>query len=202
MDAEPDFDHVLINLFGSGCTIAAGYLENDVMEKLTTYMRANKVSLEEVLSDYRNLHWLEIEKVRKWQHFGIHFFGSGLYDNTYSLVELKVNNKKKLKIAVGDIYHQRSLFPIYNKKIKHISLSENSTEKQMLIITETVIGKTGTARFKVKKFDIEKLLFCFTSVVVNDSINYHILTETYYAEKKLSYSKPDVLVNGFYAMII
>jgi hypothetical protein len=201
MNANAETDSVLINLFGTGCTIAAGYLDNEALKKLRTYMKETNISLEEVLSDYRNLHWLEIDKVRKWQQFGTYLSASGLYDNPYSFVELRVSNKSKVKIALGDICRQRSLFPIYKKKIKGVDLSGNTTGKSMLIAMESVIGKTGTARFDVPKFYIENIDFRFTSVIINEMITYTILTEVFYAEKKLSFTKPDVLVNGFFALI-
>lgn len=71
----------------------------------------------------------------------------------------------------------------------------------MLIIIETVIGKTGTARFKTEKFDIDKLEFSFTTVAVNERITYSVLSEIIYADKKINFSKSDVLVNGFYSII-
>ncbi|MCG3164576.1 MAG: hypothetical protein POELPBGB_00330 [Bacteroidia bacterium] len=202
MHAETPNDIVRINLFGSGCTIAAGFLENSVYKKLQDYLSSNKLSLEEVLCDYRHLHWLEIDKVRRWQDFGTHLFVSGLFDYTYSFVELKLNKKDKVKIKLSDVYYQYSLFPIYTKEIKRINLSENSTKGKLLVIVETTVGKIGKAEISANNFDITKLLFDFKTVQVNSKIQYNILSELKYEGKKITLKKPDVLVNGFYALII
>ena len=200
MASETTIDTIHINIFGTGCTVVAGFIESSVSEKLNEYMKANQLSLEEVLSDYRNLHWLEIDMVRKWQDFGTSHFVSGLCESAYSFVELKINNKKT-KLKLSDIYYQRSLFPIYNKRLRNINLTENTSDKNMLIAAETVIGKIGTTQFTTSNFDIEKLVFGFTTVKLNEKISYIILTEMNYDSIKLLLKKPDVLVNGFYVLL-
>jgi len=202
MNEDNSTSTLRLNLFGSGCTIAAGFLENEVYNKLQDYISSNKLTLEEVLSDYRHLHWLEIDKVRRWQDFGTHLFASGLYDYTYSVIELKLNKKDKVKIKLSDVYYQYSLFPIYTKEIKHINLFENNTARKLLVIVETTIGKIGTAEINTDNFDITKLFFDFKTVQLNSKIKYNILSELKYENKKINFKKPDVLVNGYYALMI
>ena len=194
-------DDVRINLFGTGCSIAAGHLNNEAFEKIEAYRELNNLTIQEVVSDYRNLHWLELNKIRKWQDFGNKSFTEGLYDSTYSCIEIKIPDKRKQKISLGDIYHQRSLFPIYNKEIKYTDLSKNENALPLLIIAETVIGKTGVAQLKTNSFDIDKMMFLFTSIIISERIKYNILTGIVYDGKQLSFNKPDVLVNGFYTII-
>lgn len=71
----------------------------------------------------------------------------------------------------------------------------------LLIIAETVIGKTGVTRLKTNSFDIDKMVFSFNSIIVSDKIRYDVLTKINYDGKQLIFSKPDVLVNGFYTII-
>lgn len=194
-------DDVRINLFGTGCSIAAGYLIPEVSNALFTYANNNNLTLENVLFDYRNLHWLELNKIRKWQDFGNKSFTEGLYDSPYSCIEIKIPDKRKQKISLGDIYYQRSLFPIYDKTINYNDLTINEPKLPLLIIAETVIGKIGVARLKTDNFNIDKMMFSFTSIIISDKIKYNTLTGIVYAGKQLSFTKPDVLVNGFYTVI-
>lgn len=192
---------VRINLFGTGCSIAAGYLEPEVSNALFTYANDNNLALENVVFDYRNLHWLQLNKIRKWQDFGNKSFTEGLYDSTYSCIEIKLPDKRKQKISLGDIYYQRSLFPIYDKTINYSDLSINEHKLPLLIIAETVIGKIGFTRLKTDNFNIDKMMFSFTSIILSEKMKYNILTSILYEGKQLSFSKPDVLVNGFYTLI-
>lgn len=202
MYAKKPVDIIRINLFGTGCTIAAGLLENPVQKKIQSYLNYNKITLEEVLSDYRHLHWLEIDKVRRWQDFGTDLFVSGLCVTASGFVEFKINSNKRLKVPLSDIYYQYSLFPVYNKQSEQIDVSEKTTARNKLVVVETIIGKTGSLELSTKNFDIEKLLFDFKSIKVADNISYIVLVGMNYEGKKLKLKKPDVLVNGFYALLI
>ena len=195
-------EDISINLFGTGCTIAVGYIPHDDYNKIKAYRKANNLSLEEVISDYKNLLWLDIGYVKKWVHFGTTHNLKGLYDNQYSFIEIKVGNRKRTKILLGDIFYQRSLFPIYNKQIQSIDMSVHQSDLTRIIIVETVIGKIGNVRFVAEKFDIDKMSFSFSDFQIRDHrLEYKILESASYDGKPLIFKNPDVLVNGFFTII-
>lgn len=42
-------DDVRINLFGTGCSIAAGYLNNEAFEKIAAYRELSNLTMQEVV---------------------------------------------------------------------------------------------------------------------------------------------------------
>lgn len=157
--------------------------------------------MEEVVADYRNLLWLDLKNIRTWSDFGTTFFSEGLYLGPYSFIEIKVSGKRKTKIQLNDVYHQLSLFPIYNKKIEEIDLSGFSKEKPVICIAETVVGNIGNVRFAKENFDIDKMSFSFSHAHISERLDYKILESAHYDGRPLVFKKPDVLVNGFYALL-
>ncbi len=132
--------------------------------------------------------YLKIEEIRSIQDLKQSTYG-GLINNEKSQIELWLGRRKLLKLKLDDLFHQQTLFPLYQTKFKRI----NSKLKPGLYFEEKEIGNIGIYEIKIKKFEIDDLEFHLSEILFT-GVRYQLLNEIWYKKQNLKLIKSDSLL--------
>ena len=190
-----------INLFGTGCTIVCGTIQNEYWKKIQQEISNNNLLLEQFMASENNLRYMDFQGLKTWKDISNEFTISGMTNSISSTIELKLGDSKKTNIPFREISQQEILFPVYaSERTSKTLASESVYNSKRLIMVETEVGKLGTIKFSADDFSTDKLLFHITDVKVNAAISYTVLDKITYAGKALQFAKRDTLVTGFYCL--
>ncbi|MGE0637359.1 MAG: hypothetical protein AB7P01_13025 [Bacteroidia bacterium] len=193
---------VSINLFGTGCTIVCGALQNKYWKKIHQEINKNNLLLEQFMASENNLRYMDFQGLRTWKDISNEFSINGMLNSVSSTIEIKLGDSKKTNIPFREISQQEILFPVYaSEHINKTLVSKSIFHSKRLIMVETEVGKLGTIKFSIPDFNIDKLVFHITDVKVNEVISYTVLGKITYAGKALQATKSDTLVTGFYCLV-
>ena len=144
--------------------------------------------LEEALLNINFFNHLKIKKIESLQDLKQSTYG-GLIYNEKGQIEIWLGRRKLLKLKLEDLFHQQTLFPLYQTKFNKI----NSNLKSGLYLEEKEIGNIGIYETKIENFEIEKLIFHLSKVAFT-GIGYQLLNEICYNTSTLQSIKSDTLL--------
>ncbi|MCG3167829.1 MAG: hypothetical protein POELPBGB_03624 [Bacteroidia bacterium] len=193
---------VLINLIGTGCTVACGKIKTEYWKIIERELEKNKTTFSEFISDETSLRYLELDGLKTWKDIGNEFLIKGLVDSSKSTIELKIGDKKKTNISFREIQQEEILFPLYTSIRLSIDITQMqpSYDEKRLVVVESEIGKIGAIKFNTAEFSIDKLAFQITDLKVSRTISYSILSKITYDKKPLKPLNSDTLLSGFYSL--
>ena len=186
-------DNLKITFFGIGCCIIKGNYEKETWTRFRNGAKTIKYSLEDAF--FENTFYKEIKEYNSWTDLGNVFKVSGLLNNYQSVIEIKINNKKKAKILFQELLNDELLFPLYQTTINEVN------EKGNLTIVEKEIGTIATYKFETNNFSLDKLQFTLKTVNITEELKYIVLTKIEYDRHELTSKKSDTLVRERFALL-
>lgn len=185
-------DKITINFFGIGCSIINGQFDNKTWEKFRNSALLVHSRLNEAFFDKSFFKNLEIGGYNSLLDLGNNFQIFGLLDSYQSIIEIKINGRKKKKILMAELLDEYYLFPLYQKVNHSIDCSEN--EHGSLTIVEKEIGTIAKYKFDTVNFLLEKLQFTLNTINVRSDLKFIVLSKIEYAGKELISLKSDTLI--------
>ncbi len=143
---------------------------------------------EEALLNINFFNHLNIKEIKSLQDLKQSSYG-GLLNNEKSQIEIWLGRRKLLKLRLENLFHQQTLFPLYQTKFNRI----NSNLKSGLYLEEKEIGNIGIYETKIEIFDIDNLKFHLSEIAFTD-IGYQLLNEISYNTNTLQPIKSDTLL--------
>ncbi len=186
-------DSIKITFFGIGCCIIKGKYEEETWIRFRNGAKTIKYSLEDAF--FENTFYKELKEYNNWTDLGNVFNVSGLLNNYQSVIEIKINNKKKAKILFQELLNDEFLFPLYQ------TIISEENEKGNLTIVEKEIGTIATYKLETDNFSLDKLQFTLKVVRVTEELKYIVLTKIEYNRKELTSKKSDTLVRERFALL-
>ena len=186
---------VVINLFGTGCTVFRIRLSSLMVHKVNETAKKLGSPIEQAIffadffnelgeKRYRCVSDLSVSKYR------------GLLKDGNSHIEIRMNGRKKRDILVTDLLSKESLFPLYNIRYNNVSESLNS----IWSVTEKELGLFSCFEVDTTRLDIDKLVFEFNNVDTGYE-RLELLSSLQYDGELLKSKSSDTLVSGNYAII-
>jgi hypothetical protein len=122
------------------------------------------------------------------QDIVVNSFG-GLINNFKGKIEIKKGRKLLQKLNLNDLFHTKTLFPLFNTKKGSIALKLTNN----IFLIEKEIGLVGQYEIENENFNINKLKFNISNVKYLNE-NYQLLLAISYEGIKLENIKLDTLV--------
>jgi hypothetical protein len=192
-------DTIKITFFGIGCRIVKGQFDELTWSKFEVRAKTIESPIEEAFFDKSFFHAIKITEYNSWFDLGNRFQISGLLESYQSIIELRINNKQKLRILFTELLGKSFLFPLYQTSISTIDVS--ACQQGNLTIVEKEIGTISTYKFEADNFSFDKLNFTLNSVIIQKNLKYQIVSKIEYDGKELFSKKSDTLVKEQFAML-
>lgn len=144
--------------------------------------------LENALLNINFFNYLNIDEIQSLQDLKQSTYG-GLINNEKSQIELWLGRRKLLKLSLENLFHQQTLFPLYQTQFNRV----NANLKSGLYLEEKEIGNIGIYEIKIEKFEIEDLVFNLSEISFT-GIRYQLLNEISYKKQNLKLIKSDSLL--------
>jgi len=144
--------------------------------------------LEDALLNIKFFDYLKIKEIQSVQDLIQSSYG-GLLNIEKSQMEIWFGRRKLLKLKLVDLFHQQTLFPLYQTKFNRI----NTNLKPGLYIEEKEIGNIGIYEIKIDQFDIDDLVFHLSEVSFTEE-THQLLNEIRYKNQHLQLIKSDTLL--------
>ncbi len=157
-----------------------------------------RCSLEEAFFDTSFFEVLQIPEYNEWRDLGNLTQISGLTDSYQSIIEIRVNNRKKRTILFKDFFNENVLFPLYQTQSFQLDFSD--LNENHLTLVEKEIGTVAAYEFESNQFSLEKLLFSISILNVRE-MSFVILSKIEYDDTELFITKSDALVKERYAIL-
>lgn len=90
-------DKVKINLFGIGCRIVRGQFDENTWSLLHSVANEMKTPFHDAVFDNSYFDYLSDGKYKSWYDFGNMIDISGLMNSYQSIIEIRINGRKKTK---------------------------------------------------------------------------------------------------------
>ncbi len=145
-------------------------------------------SLEDALLNVNFFNYLNIKEIQSLQDLKQSTFG-GLMNNKKSQVEVWLGRRRVVKLGLGNLFYQQTLFPLYQTQFNRI----NANLKPGLYLEEKETGNIGIYETKVEKFEINDLKFHLSEIGFT-GIKYQLLNEISFDTNKLKLIKSDTLL--------
>ena len=193
-------DLVRINLFGTGCAIIRGVLDDKLWLRVQEASARLGASVTLAPFDAEFISVLNDSKIKTLSDFGNVYNVHGLLDNEKSRIEIRINTKKKRNIPFYEFGRStEELFQKFSvKRRKHTNVEDPS---RTLILVQTGIGLIASYEFQPQRFNLDNLEFNIDDIAVSDEINYSVLSKLIYENKELKNTNDDFLVSGMMAVI-
>ena len=192
-------DSIKITFFGIGCCIIKGHFDELTWQKFKESAKTIKYPLEDAFFEKAFFKEIKIKEFKKWNDLGNVFRFSGLLNSYQSVIEIKINNKRKAKISFQELFNERFLFPLYNTTLNKIDSLKNAP--LCLTIVEKEIGTIATYKFETENFSFDKIHFTLNSLSIRNDLQFLILSKIEYDGKELCSVKSDTLVRERFALV-
>ena len=114
----------------------------------------------------------------------------GLNNTKISQVEIWLGRKRIQKFNVNELFHQKTLFPLFNVRINNLF---KLNLKPGIYLEEKEVGLIDTYSIELKNFDINLLKFDLLKFN-HSNTNYELLTKVSYNKKSLKLIKQDTVL--------
>lgn len=193
-------DLVRINLFGIGCAVIRGVLDDKLWNKIQEASEKLGASVTLAPFDTEFISVLNDQKIKTLSDFGNVQKVKGLLDNEKSRVEIRINARKKRNIAFQNFgKNEGMLFDQFS--VKRNKLPDKADHAHTIILVQNSIGLIASYEFNVQRFNLDTLGFHIEEIAVNENINYSVLSKLTYNNQELPKAKDDFLVSGMMAVI-
>lgn len=192
-------DKIKIIFIGIGCRIAKGQFNETLWKKFGEVANIVECPLNEAFFDSSFFDVLNIKEYKLGYDLGNLLQISGLIDSYQSIIEIRVNNRKKRKIHFKELFNEDVLFPLCQtifSKADYSAFKENC-----LTLVEKEIGTIAVYEFESHKFSLDKLLFSLTALNVQNEMKFMVLSKLEYEGTELLIIKSDTLVKERYAIL-
>jgi len=132
--------------------------------------------------------YLKIKEIQSIQDLKQSTYG-GLMNNEKSLLELWLGRRRVIKIGLGNLFQQQTLFPLYQTQFNRI----NAKLKSGFYLEEKETGNIGIYETKVEDFKIDDLKFHLSDILFT-GVNYQLLNEISYKKQNLQLIKSNTLL--------
>jgi len=190
---------IKINLFGIGCRVIKGEFEEGIWKRFHATARAIKTPLDEAIFDTSFYESLKMEEYKSLADLGNVFQYNGLMNDAKSLIEIRINNRKKRNIRTNELFNESVLFPVFRTtvcKVENAPLLPNS-----LLAVEKEMGTITSYKFETGNFSLDKLSFAITTLNINKPGDCVLLTKIEYDGMVLTATPSDTLVTERYCYL-
>ena len=178
---------------GVGCRIVQEIFDEQKWQKIMERSKQMKLPVEQAVFDSDFFKQLNMPNYSAWSDFNKDLDVSGLLNDPNSFIEIKAQNRKKLKVFFKDIFDESLLFPLYN--IELVEAVMEPKQENRIIIAETEIGLIASYDLFTPKFEIQKLKLFIAKITIGQRY-FTILSNIFYDEKLLMSNNSDTLVTG------
>jgi len=176
-------DKVKINLFGDSWSVKELEIDERVRSQINSIAYRLRREVSDLLLDLNLYDELRIPEIKSIEDFeGVRI--RGLLNTPNSQLEIWINGKKILKIKLYDLYHQNTLFKLYET---HETLIDFEGLAEGVYLFENEKGLVATYHLSSPRFSLNKLGFSLLRFII-DGNEYEILSDIFW-ENQLLYSK-------------
>jgi len=184
-------DKVKINLFGESWSLKKLELDYDLKEKVNSLINRSANELGKLLLDlsfYEELNIPGIKSIADLPGTSI----KGLHNTSKNQVEIWLNGKKIIKIKLKDLFHQNTLFKLYQTEESIVNFEDMS---EGIYVFDNEIGLTACYQYTAENFKIDQLTFSLLKFQ-NDDITNEILTSICWKNQLLTSIRSDTVVTN------
>ena len=175
-------------LYGESYKIHRLHIEADNFSRFQEIVEEFGEPLEDALLNINYFNYLDIKEIKTIYDLKQSTY-QGLINNEKSQVEIWLGRRRVIKISLENIFHQQTLFPLYQTQFNRI----NAKLKPGLYLEEKEIGTIGIYETKIEYFEIDDLKF-YLSDILFTGVNYQLLNEISYKKQNLQFIKSDTLL--------
>ena len=193
-------DLVRINLFGTGCAVIRGVLDEALWKRVEETAARLGASVTLAPFDTEFISLLNDKKIKHLSDLGNEINLHGLLDHEKSRIEIRINAKKKRNIPFHEFGKDPGeLFSKYS--IKRELRNPPACPTHSIVLVQTGIGLIASYEFNPSRFDLDKLEFQVDEIPISETMNYSVLSGLSYEGKPLQKSGDDFLVAGMMGVV-
>ncbi len=158
-------------------------------------MRCN---LEEAIFDDLFYKQLGLKDYQSFMDLGNEQVYKGLLNDSKSIIEIRINNRKRRNIPINELLNESVLFPVFQTticKVENVPPLPNS-----LIAVEKEMGTIASYKFETESFSLDKLSFTITDLRIRKQSDYILLTKIEYDSRELIGTQSDTVVTERYCL--